>query len=370
MELWLGLELIVGLLFRAPSAQVNEQQKPPSFEEMWRRGNETFNDGRFRESEDYLRLAVVAADSSSDVLDGVRARVALAGVLVMAGRNLEAEELLESAVKAVQAHPDPDKSYLTLALINLGMVYRETGQYRNAEMVLNQARRLLRADSSDRRREIQLLGNLGVLYAVTGRKKLAQSTLKEAVTLEESSGHDPVHLARTLTNLATVYSLHKEWKLAEPLLVRAQQTLEGAMLSLHPEMAPVLINFGTVYFAQKDFIKAESVLRRALDIQRQALGSENLTVAFGERYLANALTMQDKFEEAETLYKDSLRIQERLLGPRSSDVALSLEHLAKMMRLKAEREATAMERRARYIRLEKEMTIPSGKPSPMPARRQ
>jgi uncharacterized protein HemY len=368
MELRFGLELIVGLLFMAPFGQVNEQQKPPSFEEMWRRGNETFDEGHFRESEDYFRLAVVAADSSSNVLEGVRARVALAGVLVMAGRNLEAEELLESALKAVQARPDPDKSYLTLALIHLGTVYRKTGQYRNSESVLNQARRLLRADSPDKRREIQLLGNLGVLYAVTGRKKLAQSTLKEALTLEEGFGHDPVHLARALTNLATVYSLHKEWKLAEPVLVRAQQTLERAMLALHPEMAPVLISLGTVYLAQKDFIKAENVLRRALDIQRQALGSENLPVAFGERYLANVLTMQDKFEEAENLYKDSLRIQERLLGPRSTDVALSLEHLAKMMRLKAEQEATAMERRARYIRLEQQTTISSEKPLPMPAR--
>jgi tetratricopeptide (TPR) repeat protein len=361
MELRFGLELIVGVLFMAPFGQVNEQQKPPSFEEMWRRGNETFDEGHFRESEDYLRLAIVAADSSSDVLNGVRARVALAGVLAVAGLNPEAEELLESALKALQARPDPDKSYLTLALIYLGNVYRETRQYRNSETVLNQARRLLRADSPDKRREIQLLGNLGVLYAVTGRKKLAQSTLKEALTLEERFGHDPVHLARALTNLASVYSLHKEWKLAEPVLVRAQQTLEGAMLALHPEMAPVLITLGTVYFLQKNFIKAESVLRRALDIQRQALGSENVTVAFGERYLAKALTMLERFEEAENLYKNSLRIQERHLGPRSTHVAVSLEHLAKMLRLKAEREATAMERRARSIRLEQEMTISSEK---------
>lgn len=333
-----------------------ESQQSLPVDELLRRANQQLNAGNYVESEEYLRQAVTTSDAGGNTRANVRARVDLAAVLFAGGRCEEAEELLEGVLETLQTDRNVDQSSLTVVLINLGAVYRLTGQYRNSESVLNQAQLSMSANS-DKRREVDLLSNLGVLYAVTGRKKLALFTLKKAVALEDEIDHDPIYAARTLTSLAAVYHLEKKWELAEPILIRALQTLERSTGLSHPELSAVLNNLGFVYMAQKDFVRAETVLRRSHEIRGRVFGPETIPVAVLAVRLADALTGQDRFDEAEPLYQNALRVQERILGARSMEVALTLEHFSRMLRLKTEHEAKAMESRAKSIRQEQKLLV-------------
>jgi tetratricopeptide (TPR) repeat protein len=193
---------------------------------------------------------------------------------------------------------------------------------------------------------------LGDLYVMTGRHKRAHALIEEAISLNEKGAPNPIYMARTLTNLATLYALQMKWNLAESELVRAQQVLDTSVGPFHPELATVLHNLGAVYTAQKKFSNAEVVLRRALEIRTRAFGTENLIVNETKMHLADALAESGQFDEAEALYAQSLQTQEQLSGLRSPDVALILENLARVLRLKIDQQAKAMEERAKAIRKE------------------
>ena len=322
-----------------------------SLDQLILQGEEALKEGVFRKSEEYLRIALARADSATDKLEKVRIQIDLTSLLMLSGRNVEAEEELQNALTALRTNTDAGKSYLPIVLVNLGAVYIQTGQYKKSESALNEAKGILDRDPSNIRLQVDLLSNLGILYVMTGRGKAAQAVLEHAIAINAKGDNNPVYMARTLTNLAMLYHLQKKWNLAEPVLVRAQQVLE-ASLGPTPDLAAVLNNLGYVYEAQKKFSKAESVLRRALDIRTQSFGSQNLKVAATEMNLAELLTEEGRFEEAQNLYSHALDVQERLSGPHSSDVASILESLAKVLRLKIDQQAKEMEARAKAIRRE------------------
>jgi tetratricopeptide (TPR) repeat protein len=340
----------------AVSLFVNIVEQDVSLEQVILQGEQALTKGALDRSEEYLRLALSRATStSSNALEKVRIQIDLSSLLTLSGRNVEAEEVLKSALSFLRTNPIEGKPYLPIVLTNLGAVYWQTGQYRKGEAVLNEAKDLLNGDASNINVKIDLLSNLGILYGMTGRVKLAQSTLEKAIALNDKSATGRLYLARTLTNLATLDLLRRKWNLAEPILVRAREVLETSLGPWHPDLSAVLKNLGFVYEAQKKFSQAEGVLRSALDIRTSVFGVENVLVAETKMHLGNVLTEEGRFAEAESLYSQSLQTQERLSGPRSPDVALVLEQLAKVLRLETDERAKAMEDRAKAIRKEQEL---------------
>lgn len=347
------LIVLVCTLSNAQNTRLGSIGEQEPLDQVILQGEQALAEGAVRKSEDYLRRALAQADAmTSNPLDKVRVQIDFASLLILSGRNVEAMEDLESALAVLRNGGFMGTSFAPSVLINLGAVYIQTAQYRKAESVLNEAKSLLDGNTSDIRPHIDLLTNLGYLYGMTGRQKRAQAVFEEAISLTETGVANPIYIARTLTNLATLYALQRNWNLAEPALIRAQQVLDTSIGTFHPELAAVLHNLGAVYTAQKKFSNAEVVLRRALEIRTRAFGTENLPVAVTKMYLADVLAEKGQFDEAETLYGQSLQTQEQLSGPRSPDVALILENLAKVLRLKIDQQAKAMEARAKAIRQE------------------
>jgi CHAT domain-containing protein/tetratricopeptide (TPR) repeat protein len=217
------------------------------------------------------------------------------------------------------------------SLNNLAMLYRDMGDFAQAEPIYRQALKILRVAGGEETRHdyAKALNNLAELYWTMADYARAEPLYRKALeVLRVAVGERHSDYATNLNNLAALYSAMGDYARAEPLSREAVEIMRVTVGEKDPEYALRLNNLATVYSATGDYARAEPVYRKALKIWRAAGEENHSDYASTLNNLAELHRAMGDNARAEPLYRKALEIQRLVVGEKHPDYARSLTNLA------------------------------------------
>lgn len=283
------------------------------------------------------------------------------------------EERYKSAATFLEQlllEPNPDRRYTAQILSNLGIAYRNLGQYSQSadrhrlagkqmvqliqesktdrdrqhyrrdlgQILLNLANtqealgnydRALRAytqslhlarETQDIQLESIIRNNLGGLYSTLGEDDRALTELKIALKLNEtkpsegqpidkpSSSNPRLAVANTHLNLASIYHIRNQYNNAKTEYQIALTIAES--LKYQALQAKTLSNLGLLYEDLKDYPKAIATHQKSIQIARTLADPEIQAQALNN--LGHTLHVADRLSDAETALRQSIQLLDRL----------------------------------------------------------
>jgi tetratricopeptide (TPR) repeat protein len=217
-----------------------------------------------------------------------------------------------------------------MTLNNLGNLYRDIKEFKQAETAFHEALTLYRKLAKDNPAAFEAdvamtLNNLGILYCNMKEFKLAETAYQEALTLYQKLAKDnpaafEADVAMTLNNLGILYCNMKEFKQAETAFHEAltlyRKLAKDNPAAFEADVAMTLNNVGLLYKNINEYKEAESAYQEALTIRRK-LAKENpaafeADVATTINNLGNLYVNIKEFKQAETAYQEALTIHRKL----------------------------------------------------------
>ena len=289
--------------------------------------------------------------------DNQRYTAAYAEALLRQRDYPKAESVLRDLLRQWRspATQEPDlRSDLAGALDNLGIVYRMTNRFAEAEAVDREAVDIERAlaaqnPAANRHDLAATLNNLGNLDRKTNRIAEAETAYKEAADIERAlAAQNPAayrpELAMMLDNLGIVYRMTNRFAEAEAV-DREAVDIERALAAQNPAayrpaLALTLNIQGLLYGETLRFAEAETALKEAVDIRR-GLAAQNPAAYRPE--LADTLNNlgvlfahTHRFAEAEAAFKEAADIRRELAAQNPAayrpDLVAALTNLASLYR--------------------------------------
>jgi tetratricopeptide (TPR) repeat protein len=243
-------------------------------------------------------------------------------------------ELHQQALTALELGPGgADHDQLRLAtLVRLGETLRLLGQFPGAENVLERAMQL--ADTlhpPDPINRAMALNDLGILYKDTQRFEQAEQHYRQALhLLEQTLGADHLELAPLYHNLAGLEHAQDRFTEGEPFArhaieIRAKH--EGLETTGASGDLAVL---GALLLGQKRYAEAETVLERSLAIWQGKYGPQHYEAAVVKHNLAAIYQACGDQSRALRTYADVFHIKSHILGPTHPDVVSLHQHIARL----------------------------------------
>ena len=173
------------------------------------------------------------------------------------------------------------------------------------------------------------MNNLALLYLETGNYKQAEPLFQQAREITHKTFGDahPV-LATTLNNLAGLYRRIGDIKQAEVLYQQVLEIRRTALGTAHPKVAEGLDNLAITYYKMGNYEKANLYLQQAFQIWRAALGDSHVELAINLVHQSVICEALDEYEQAEALLRQALKLLHAALGDAHPDVAVCLQNLA------------------------------------------
>ena len=352
-------------------------------------GNELENAGRSADAERTLREALalqehfVQENSVNCLGSQGHAKADIARTLQVLAwaireRDLnEAIPIMQSAVAMQQAvwgdEPYPDYA---AALNDLGLMFRDQGDYARSEMLLQESlvmeRQLLGAKHSEL---ALMLNNLALVQQQKGNLNEAEATFRQALAMQrELLGATHPDVANTLNNLAFLDSARGDvrgalqaegealeiyrrlfrgdnpdvaramnrrgfWLLETHDYPAATRDLEEALAmrrrlfgGSHPEVAGSLVHVAILQIAMRQYADALVSARGASQIWGASLSATNWKTALAESVSGAALSGMRQYPEAERRLLDSYTILNNDSGALPMYRALARQYLAGLYR--------------------------------------
>jgi tetratricopeptide (TPR) repeat protein len=276
----------IGLQSSRPAA---ERDNAALARSLYGLGNEQANSGRSADAEQSLgdALEIQQRTFNGPSADTARTLQVLAWAVHERDLN-QAIPLMERAV-AMQRNlwggePYPDYA---AALNDLGLMYRDQGDYEQSERLLREALEMERRLLGDKHSELAIaLNNLGLVQQRRGNFAAAEATYRQALAM--------------------------------------QRELLG---EVHPDVALTLNNLAFVIYDQGNVRGALEVEDQALGIYRKLFPDDNPDVARIMNRSGYWLTETGQYAAAERYLKDALAMRTRLYGDSHPEIASSLLHL-------------------------------------------
>jgi len=318
----------IGLSF-AFTARVHAQDDTP--EELNRRIQELYHQGRFKEAIPLAEKAVVLTKSAKGDGDPVTAQSLnnLAAIYWAMGDNAKAEPLFKEALKIRQKVLGPLHPETAQSLNNLAELYWALGEFAKAEPLFKEAleinQKVLGREHPD---TAQNLNNLGVLYEDMGEYAKAEPLFKEALEIRQKVlGPEHPDTATSLDDLAGLYEDLGEYAKAEPLFKEALEIRQRVLGLQHPDTAASLDRVAGLYEDMGEYAKAEPLFKEALEVRQKVLGPQHPHTALSLNNLAGLYEDLGEYAKAEALYKEALEIRLKVLGPQHLEMGESLNNL-------------------------------------------
>ena len=245
------------------------------------------------------------------------------------GDAAKMRDLLERALRIMEAYYGKDHIEVAKTLFNLGNAYGGLGDAAKMRDLLERALRIIEAYYGKDHIEVaKTLNNLGSAYGDLGDAGKKRDLLERALRIKEAYyGKDHIEVAITLYNLGSAYGDLGDAAKMRDLLERALRMVEAYYGKDHIEVAKTLNNLGNAYGDLGDAGKKRDLLERALRIKEAYYGKDHIEVAktlnnLGSAYgdLGDAGKMRDLLERA-------LRIIEAYYGKDHIEVAKTLNNL-------------------------------------------
>jgi serine/threonine protein kinase len=245
------------------------------------------------------------------------------------GRYDEAQRHLTRALEIQKSIHQGDHSDVASRINDLAAMLYARGELRAAQDHIQNALDMQRRLDGNKSAQVaQMLNNLGAVTRGSGDLDRAEALLTEARDMRvELFGEDSVELAETLNNLAYVRLNRNDVAGAIELTQRVLSTRRRLLGERHPLTVQSLDNAAVVYRAAGDLARAESLLWESVSLHRELLGDDHPDLATSLSNLGRLLLERQAFDAAEPLLRQALDSFRRSLtqrNPRIGRTALAL----------------------------------------------
>ncbi|GMU84439.1 MAG: hypothetical protein AMXMBFR47_43080 [Planctomycetota bacterium] len=214
----------------------------------------------------------------------VRSLTRKAGAAIDRFRYAEAEQLVDEALRLLEAEPEAQAELLADALVQKARVLRQRHDFSGALPLYKRALGLYQDTSGPRSLPAaRVLARIGGMHVSAGNLDAAQPMLEEALAIMREAG--------------------------EP---------EGAAATL------AMRDLGKLLRACGKLDQSEAVLRQAMSIERRRYGEDDARRAYTVYYLASTLRSSGALEEADSLLRKCLFWLRRRSAADPRDVAHSI----------------------------------------------
>jgi CHAT domain-containing protein len=248
------------------------------------------------------------------------------------GEYRRAEEVLQRALAGIGTELSPLNQSAAIAHGNIADLYMQMGRYSEAIPFREAAIRIWEANyGPDHPRTATSLNQLGQLYLQTGEYEKVEPLFQRSLTIRETSlGPDDPATAVSLNSLALLYQRLGRYAEAEPLLLRSLQIIGPTTADNRTAKAANLDNLAQLSESLDRPAQAEQYYQQALTLREQDAERNPLDWAKGLNNIAAFYQRQDRLAEAEPLLERVRAIHERVLNRDHPDYALSAHNLASL----------------------------------------
>ena len=321
----------IAALTTAPPGAAQLVNDDPALNEI--RG--LLTESRYAEAETRARALLSARESHDpDSVDVARTLDVLVQVLVEAGKPADSDALAgaQRAIRLKEQRLGVDAAEVATSLSQLGLVFRRTGQLKEAGEAYSRALRIQEHALGPAHPEVaRTLAAQTALANNAGEFARARELGERAIGIaERAQPPDGVLTAVAANNLAIALYELNDHAGAQRRFEQALRAYEGALGVEHPEVAKTSTNLANVISEAGDLAGARTLYERAIAIQERRQGRDHPDVAVGLNNLADLYALIGDNAQAETLFERARAILERAYGPEHTRVAMALGNLAEM----------------------------------------
>jgi tetratricopeptide (TPR) repeat protein len=215
----------------------------------------------------------------------------------------------------------------------IGSVYRQLGDYPQAEIMVQRGLDLRRQVFGDRHRKVaDALSDLANVLVQGSKLEEAAAAQSESLEMRRKLlGPEHADVATSLDNLGVIRWQQGQFKEAETSFRQGLELRRKLYGNRHEDVALSLDNLGMILSCQNDLKEAEAIQREAIEMNRQLLGENHPDLALSMNNLADTLHASGKLTEAASLNREVLAKRIKIFGDEHPDVAFSLNNLATVL---------------------------------------
>lgn len=280
---------LVSLLF--VYGAVHAQQQKVSAAESWKRhmdlAKKLASRGQYAPAKDEYEAALRAVSKAPNDGRAFLSRIGLGNVAAATGHYSDAEQWDNQAVREGMDLYGKDAPELAVPFGNLAALYRDQGDYVQAEEFSRRALRLLSLQQPEvPAAQAELLGSLGGILSARGKFAEAEATLQQSIQIAEQLPGRSELLAGDWNNLAGIYA--KTGRKTEALAVykKAYELYDSIGDSSNPNLFFILAGIAGVEAASGHYADAVRSIESA--IQRADTGGPADTLQVRDALLAEA----------------------------------------------------------------------------------
>ncbi len=208
---------------------------------------------------------------------------------------------------------------------NLGVAYKESGQYYQATQYLIQARA---RSGSDKLALALIKNNLAMIELDLNNFKSAEKLMKEALTIAETLlKKDAANYIKLQINYATILKQQKKFSEAEALYKNAI-AIKEKKLGVHPDLATLKIGLAQLYLEMGKSADAGQLLEDAVAINKKKLGETHPATLSALGIIGNYYRQNGQASKALEIHQTVAEKRKTLYGEAHPLYIQSLEDLA------------------------------------------
>jgi serine/threonine-protein kinase len=243
----------------------------------------------------------------------------------------KSEPLLESALAKAKAAPNPDVSRVVHAMVQLGLLRNDEGQYQASEDLMQQAVTLARSHfAANDLTVLDAQANLGRVLAQSNSPEKAIPILVSVIRANPSGKDGTLILQNALSTLTAAQYYVGQHDAAKDTGLRTVALDRQVLGRLHPRTGMDLMSLATAEASLGENSAAERHYRESIGIVEGWYGPNDKDAATMRAALAALLIKEGRDEEAETLLKQALATQQQTYGPMHDYTAFTLDMLGRI----------------------------------------
>ena len=215
----------------------------------------------------------------------------------------------ERAAAIVMNHQGENSDDLAVIQLNLGEVYRITGQFEKAsQLFLNAYERLAKTYGPKSHSVIPALNNIASLCIELQQDEESLHFLTQAIQILEEMQQQAHPLLGTLYhNLACAYRNLEQYEIAEQLFHKTLTIRLNRLGGRHPLVAVTLNNMGWSYICNQKPDEAQTVLTKAQQILTDHYGPDHAELCPVLNNLGQLAMLREQYEEAKTWFEHCIK---------------------------------------------------------------
>jgi len=253
------------------------------------------------------------------------------------GEEVTARELLDKGARDI-SNIDGDPALKSEMMRVMGNIYLDLGIYDKAEPFLKQALAISRHHYGNPHISTAIsLNDLGMLYWEIGEMKQAKPLLMQAYQILDPGNRSPAQLATITNNLGLAFDREGKFDSAEVFFRKAIQLGTRYPSKIpKPVLGIYLNNLGKVLEFRGNLSQAEDFYRQSLDFKRQSLGENDTRIANSYSNLGRLFWRRGALDSAEKYHKKAFTIRQKLLDDDHEAIAQSLNNIAAVLEKKGD----------------------------------